>query len=636
MSRLRILHLLLVFSLVSFVPATAADGPESTAEDAPKVEMPEPPAVDPPAVEEPAAEDDKPAEEAKPSEEMKEDKDSEESEEPKEEEDDEEPEPSPGQADLDKATQLKLTAEDGKQINDVIQLLASAMKKGLDDENEAFAKQMLASTLMERGQGLAAVLLDQSHAGAAQQDPRWGQLRMIALSDLSNAVKLDPTEITAWVLIGRLHQMPGGDAKAATAAYTNVIDAEDAEAKLKAEAYARRATLQKELDDRLADFGGAIEADPENIAYRLLRARHYFATRKLDESLADVDKAIEINNDDYTSHELRGLVLREQGETEAAFRAFDRAGEINPDAPMPYLQRGEMYGKLGNMEQAIDEATKAIDRAESNELGYLLRADFYLRDDQPEAGLADAEKVLEMRPGFAPAILLKARAYEEMGQMKQALGQLEELAAAAPRVELDLQIALYALQLEMPRRAIAALDRAIEKKSDDAILYRYRGDSYLNIGQHIEAVADYEKALEITPDDSGVLNNLAWTLATSPNDDVRDGKRAIELATKACELTEYQAAHILSTLAASYAETGDFEKAKEWSQKAIELDDSEDHAQLEDELEHYKRGETVREKQEKDAGEREGAEEEPAPKDDHRELEKPSGSTPAPRRSIDF
>ena len=60
-------------------------------------------------------------------------------------------------------------------------------------------------------------------------------------------------------------------------------------------------------------------------------------------------------------------------------------------------------------------------------------------------------------------------------------------------------------------------------------------------------------------------------LATSPIDEVRDGERAIELATTAAEITEFKQAFILSTLASGYAEVGEFEKAKEWSTKAIEV-----------------------------------------------------------------
>ncbi|QDU54481.1 tetratricopeptide repeat protein [Aeoliella mucimassa] len=551
----------------------------------------------------------------------------------------EEAKPMPGQEDLDKATELKLTMNnggDGRQISEVIQLLASALKKGLDDESTKFAQQMLASTLMERGKGLATVLLDQPVANAAQ-DPRWVQLRFIALSDLANAVKLDPTEFEGWILIGRLHLLPGGDQQSATTAFNKVIEAEDIAVTLKAEAYAYRAVSQEKDEDKLADLTKAIEMDAAEGKYRLMRARQLMVGDELDKALADIDAVIDVTPDNYEAHELRGMVLTEQGKSEEALQSFDRATELDAENIMPYLQRSELYGKLGNPEQGIAEATKAIDRNEDNLLGYLLRADLYLRNGQFEEALGDAQRVVKLRPTFAPAIFLKARIYDEMGNTPKALEQLETLSQLMPdSMEVNLQIAVYALKLEMPRKAIEALDRAIVINPEEALLYRYRGDSRLNIGEHVEAVKDYNKALELEPEDSGIMNNLAWTLATSPNDSVRDGKRAIELATKACELTNYQLPHILSTLAAAYAETGDFEAAKEWSQKAVNIGDPDDDAQLAEELESYKRGEPWREDKEEDAGEREGAEKPSVAEERRTELEKPSGSTPAPRRSIDF
>ena len=104
---------------------------------------------------------------------------------------------------------------------------------------------------------------------------------------------------------------------------------------------------------------------------------------------------------------------------------------------------------------------------------------------------------------------------------------------------------------------------------------RAQGDALLNVGKHAEAIAVYEKAYALEPKDAGLLNNFAWVLATSPEAKLRDGDKALELATQACELTDYKLPHILSTLAAAYAETGDFENARKWIDKALEIGDQE-------------------------------------------------------------
>lgn len=550
-----------------------------------------------------------------------------------------------GQEDLNEATRLKLSAQDGRQLGKVIDLLTQSIEKGLDDDNRQFAEQMLSASLMERGDALAQMLLTQ-RLPDPKQDPRWLQIRDLAMNDLARVVKLDPDEADAWMLIARLNELPEGDTSKIVDAYTKVIEAARAgetevEPKVLAEALVRRSTRLEDDDARLADLTAALEAQPEKIEYRLFRARHHFAVADYEAALADVDAAVELEPDSYATHELRALVLLALDRNEDALASFDKATEIAPDAVTPYLRRSEMYANLGNFEQAIAEATKAIDLSEASPLGYLMRSDLYLRNEQPEESLVDAEKALEVQPGLVQGFLLKARAFDAMGRTDDALSQLDELAAGLPpQVELNLQIAMYALQLEMPRRAIDALNRGLAIEPQNALLLRFRGDAYLNISEHKKAVASYEQALAIDPEDSGILNNLAWTLATSPKQEVRDGDRALDLAMQAGELTSYEQAHILSTIAAAYAETGDFENAIDWSKKAVELTDTsddqeeDDGEQISNEYASYQRGEPWREAQQLDSGEREGAES----KDLARsfEPEKPSESTPAPGRTIDF
>jgi len=108
-------------------------------------------------------------------------------------------------------------------------------------------------------------------------------------------------------------------------------------------------------------------------------------------------------------------------------------------------------------------------------------------------------------------------------------------------------------------------------------------------------VADYDKALQLRPKDVAVLNNLAWVLATAPEEKVRDGKRALILAQEVSRLTNYRQDYVLSTLAAAYAEAGDFQSARQWAAKAVELGSKEHVEQLKLELQSYQAGKPWRE-----------------------------------------
>ncbi len=86
-----------------------------------------------------------------------------------------------------------------------------------------------------------------------------------------------------------------------------------------------------------------------------------------------------------------------------------------------------------------------------------------------------------------------------------------------------------------------------------------------------EAINDYESAIGADPSYARAYNALAWLLATCPTVEVRNGAKAVENATKACELTNWKNTDYLETLAASYAEAGNFDEAIKWQQKAMDL-----------------------------------------------------------------
>jgi len=86
-----------------------------------------------------------------------------------------------------------------------------------------------------------------------------------------------------------------------------------------------------------------------------------------------------------------------------------------------------------------------------------------------------------------------------------------------------------------------------------------------------QAITEYREVLRLAPDAVNALNNLAWILATNPDETLRNGVEAVRCAERACELTGRQESIYLGTLAAAYAEAGRFPEAVGTAEKAAEL-----------------------------------------------------------------
>jgi tetratricopeptide (TPR) repeat protein len=232
---------------------------------------------------------------------------------------------------------------------------------------------------------------------------------------------------------------------------------------------------------------------------------------------------------------------------------------------------------------------------------------------KPDKALEDIDAAIKLQPNLAQSHLMRVEVLAATNRIDQAITELEGLLKASPgNVAILNRLGSFYLVAGKPRKAIDTATQIISKDSDNFPAIRFRADAYLNIGRHAEAIADFERALALKKDDESLLNNYAWVLATSPDEKLRDGPRALKFATKAAEATKFETPHVLSTLAAAYAETGDYENAAKWSQKAVDLsqkdvdaakDDEDrkklqaDHNQLKKELDSYHQHKPVRERQ---------------------------------------
>ncbi len=534
-----------------------------------------------------------------------------------------------GQEKLDEATSLKLDANTPAKLAKVIQLCEQALADGLDDENKEVAKQFLAASAIQRAKMLAEQLPRVNNPNQLRR------VRNEIVADIQKAIEHDPNSAEAQMLGAQVATDQAEAMKHIDKAIELLKDDPEEQSK----AYLLRAGLQKDDQDaRLNDLRRATEVDPNSLGAWQLKIMLEMSMNKLDEAYKDIQKLLE--NEDANEFAVQAafetlLKMKKYDEIHAILtkqiEAKPKDGRLyRMRATAFIMQAAEKAGDKEALAKARPDLDKAIELNARDAQALVLRSQVLFDLGELDQARRDISDALEINPDAGEGFFMRAAIAAREGRYDAAISDMEMLVRAYPTRESYVrQLAQYYQLDNRPRLAIRLMDELVRTNKNSWRALRTRGDARLSVGEHKEAIHDYELALgviagakkdgakptdnqpaEETDDDegsaisaedhAGLLNNLAWVLSTSPKDDIRDGKRALEYALKSCELTSYKAAHILSTLASAYAETGDFEKAREWSSKAVELGTAENNEQLDQlkkELENYKENKPWREEQ---------------------------------------
>ena len=510
---------------------------------------------------------------------------------------------SAGQQDLDAAIEQKLSAQSLDDFERVIDLCRRAIRKGLPEDSKDFANNLIVGTLIDRSVMLVDAIFD-----APRPSPDWPRMRSFAMRDLRELVKRDPKLGIAHLMIARLQALPGGDPKSAKQAADKAIKflSPDQNKIELAEAHIVQGNLLKDETKRAFHYDKAVGLAPTDSRFRRTRGLFRLLRNEFGLAREDFIAAIKQNPGESGVHEALGMSYMMDNELEDAERleeakkAFDKAIEITPDSAAPRLQRARVLAMLGEQPGAIADLNKAVEMSAQKAVPLVLRARIQQQSGNLEAAAADLAKVLKDQPENPAALELRGLISADAGDYPSAIRDFTSIATQdVPDPLVMGQLGMLHLAAKQPRAAIKWFGKSLNLDKTLFLSLRGRSDALISIGEHKKAAKDLQSALKIQPADSGVLNNLAWLFATSPENSLRDGEKAITLATKACEETEWKAAHIISTLAAGYAENGDFEKACEYSHKALDTDGGNGgiDEQLQKELSSYEEKKPWREKQ---------------------------------------
>ena len=298
---------------------------------------------------------------------------------------------------------------------------------------------------------------------------------------------------------------------------------------------------------------------------------------------------------------------RQRDEPEAAQQQLDRLLELEPDHPGALLEIGTNLARRGDLTLAVEKLTTAIGRLNPPQAEAHLNLGVALRKlERPQQALHHLRRAIELDSDLAAAhgglglLLASQHKFREAADSFESAVRLD-----SDDVEHRVNLAVAWMQLDRLQDSLAQLTRAVELDPDSVVARIYRSEILTRMGRINEAraeldvavqhrpeaaklwfrrgelaerqgdmraaVASFQKVLQLSPNQPTIATRIAWILATVPDDQLRNGRLAVQMAEQAADATERKVAPVLDVLAAAYAEVDRFAEAIATAEQAIRL-----------------------------------------------------------------
>jgi tetratricopeptide (TPR) repeat protein len=226
----------------------------------------------------------------------------------------------------------------------------------------------------------------------------------------------------------------------------------------------------------------------------------------------------------------------------AALQHYQDALRADPDYPRAGLGMGQLLEKLKYRDESIAQFRHVLEANPDNGVAHVLIAHVLAQNKDLDSAILHARRARELEPDNVAAVRVLGILLAQQGNLKEAIRAYRDGLGLAPA---DSKLHYYLALTLGPRRAdiLEAIDhgrKALQWESDWPLL-------------------------------AAEANWLARVLATYPDGAIRNGREAVELANKACQITNGRDPQALDTLAAALAETGKFDDAMRIEQRAIDI-----------------------------------------------------------------
>jgi tetratricopeptide (TPR) repeat protein len=305
-------------------------------------------------------------------------------------------------------------------------------------------------------------------------------------------------------------------------------------------------TPRDEVDDGdLAADDAAAHVDEAETAQSLVDRARIIEDSRPQRAIALYDAAVKKDPRNHYALLCRASFRSAHGDIDKAIDDYVQVIAIDPEPQSAQIYLGQMWLQKGDREQAtqvfegirIDLANEAGKGNGSRGLLYLERAHAWAAMGELDKALADFGDGIRLSPAYPLWYAERAEIWKRRGELDKALADFGEVIFLWP---------------------------------NDDKAYAGRAEIWKTRGDFDKAIQDYREAVRQSPNKPDACRALAWFLATVSDQKVRHPQQALQYAVRACQFSNWRDASCMSTLAAAYAATGDFELAAKWEVRALE------------------------------------------------------------------
>ena len=290
------------------------------------------------------------------------------------------------------------------------------------------------------------------------------------------------------------------------------------------------------------------------------------------EAIAHYQKALQINPDSANTHYNLANLLVAFNQPQEAAQHYKDTLRLKPNFAEAHNNYGAVLQRLGRPSESLPHFQDAL-RVKPNFVDAHANWGHSLRIlGRPQEAIEHYQEALRLKPEYALVQFNYGESLRMLNRSQEAIPYYQETLRIEPN-HIDAHNNLGNI-LQVSGRLEDAVTHYLEalRIKPDIFQVNYNcGVALQALRRPKESLERFEQALRLKPNSAEVHHRLAWVLATSPDEAVRNGKRAVEYAKRAVELVSSEHSILFDALAAAHAESGQFAEAVKWQEKAVEL-----------------------------------------------------------------